>query len=121
MEEGMMEASQEAPVQQAVSPAEPAPKPAPEQAGHDELDFFDEAVSEAELRGETPDGEAHGQDRTETPAPKEPKPETKPGDEPAIPPPAKIHPQTGQSRPRGSCRTPRCPRSARSARKRSSA
>lgn len=29
-----------------------------------------------------PDGEAHGQDRTETPAPKEPKPETKPGDEP---------------------------------------
>ena len=83
MEEGMMEASQEAPVQQAVSPAEPAPKPAPEQAGHDELDFFDEAVSEAELRGETPDGEAHGQDRTETPAPKEPKPETKPGDEPA--------------------------------------
>ena len=77
-----MEASQEAPVQQAVSPAEPAPKPAPEQAGHDELDFFDEAVSEAELRGETPDGEAHGQDRTETPAPKEPKPETKPGDEP---------------------------------------
>lgn len=38
-----------------------------------------------------------------------------------IPPPAKIHPQTGQSRPRGSCRTPRCPRSARSARKRSSA
>ena len=82
MEEGMMEASQEAPVQQAVSPAEPAPKPAPEQAGHDELDFFDEAVSEAELRGETPDGEAHGQDRTETPAPKEPKPETKPGDEP---------------------------------------
>ena len=48
MEEGMMEASQEAPVQQAVSPAEPAPKPAPEQAGHDELDFFDEAVSEAE-------------------------------------------------------------------------
>ena len=83
MEEGMMETSQEAPVQQAVSPAEPAPKPAPEQAGHDELDFFDEAVSEAELRGETPDGEAHGQDRTETPAPKEPKPETKPGDEPA--------------------------------------
>ena len=82
MEEGMMEASQEAPVQQAVSPAEPAPKPAPEQAGHDELDFFDEAVSEAELRGETPDGEAHGQDQTETPAPKEPKPETKPGDEP---------------------------------------
>ena len=62
MEEGMMEASQEAPVQQAVSPAEPAPKPAPEQAGHDELDFFDEAVSEAELRGETPDGEAQGQD-----------------------------------------------------------
>ena len=82
MEEGMMEASQEAPVQQAVSPAEPAPKPAPEQAGHDELDFFDEAVSEAELRGETPDGEAHGQDRTETPAPKEPTPETTPGDEP---------------------------------------
>ena len=38
-----------------------------------------------------------------------------------IPPPAKIHPQTGQSRPRGSCRTPRCPRSARSARKRNSA
>lgn len=82
MEEGMMETSQEAPVQQAVSPAEPASKPAPEQAGHDELDFFDEAVSEAELRGETPDGEAHGQDQTETPAPKEPKPETKPGDEP---------------------------------------
>lgn len=74
MEEGMMEASQEAPVQQAVSPAEPAPKPAPEQAGHDELDFFDEAVSEAELRGETagwrgsrarPDGDARSE-RAET-------------------------------------------------------
>lgn len=54
----------------------------PEQTGHDGLDFFDEAVDEAGLRGETPNGEAHGQDRTETPAPKEPKSETKPGDEP---------------------------------------
>lgn len=79
MEEGMMEASQETPVQQAVSPADTTP----EQAGHDELDFFDEAVTEAELRGETPDGEAHGQEQTGTPAPKEPKPEAKAEGEPA--------------------------------------
>ena len=82
MEEGMMEASQEAPVQQTASPTESASKPAPEQAGHDELDFFGEAVTEAELRGQTPD-KAHGREQTETPAPEEPQPEAKPGDEPA--------------------------------------
>jgi hypothetical protein len=50
----------------------PVTEDASSQPVQDELDFFDEAVSEAQLRGETPSEEAHGQEEAETPAPKEP-------------------------------------------------
>lgn len=71
MEAGTQDTRLESPITETHAQA-PVTEEASSQPAQDELDFFDEAVSEAQLRGETPPEEAHGQEEAETPAPKEP-------------------------------------------------